>query len=404
MVLNGLPEEYNTFQVIITQKENPITFSDFKTSIKNFEETEMTRKLKGENQDNVMKVGLRNKNKTRSNEICTYCNKNGHSYTKCWFNPENSNKSRIKRFCINCHMTNHDTKFCRRRNNQAVKLLGSDHDKSNETLLFKITAERKTSTDDNNSLLVDCGATIHIISDKTKFISMNKSFNPATHFIELADGTRKNNLAIGKGDAKIILEDTQGNKREVILKDTLCIPGFQNILSVTSILEKGASITLNPNNTELKAQNGTTFKIKKKGKLFYLNYCNQIKSHELGTWHKIFGHLNLEDLIKMENAVQGMKITNKNEKFDCKVCAKGKMFQTRNREPDKRAKSILDLVHSDVAGPIDPVSRDGYKYTLLFIDDYSGIIFTYFLKNKSDVATATKRFLCDMRPYGSIKE
>lgn len=53
--------------------------------------------------------------------------------------------------------------------------------------------------------------------------------------------------------------------------------------------------------------------------------------------------------------------------------------QTRNREPDVRAKVALEFVHTDLAGPIDPVSINDYRYAVSFTDDYSSAVFLYFL-------------------------
>ena len=88
---------------------------------------------------------------------------------------------------------------------------------------------------------------------------------------------------------------------------------------------------------------------------------------------------------------------------ECEVCTLGKMINTRNRDPDARAEAPLELVHTDLAGPITPTSREGYSYALAFTDDFSGATFAYFLKNKSDTLTATKIFLADVTSYGSVK-
>ena len=40
MVLNGLPSEFNTFTTVVTQKEQQMSFTDFKVSFRSFEETE----------------------------------------------------------------------------------------------------------------------------------------------------------------------------------------------------------------------------------------------------------------------------------------------------------------------------------------------------------------------------
>ena len=67
-----------------------------------------------------------------------------------------------------------------------------------------------------------------------------------------------------------------------------------------------------------------------------------------------------------------------------------------------RAKSALELIHTDLAGPIDPKSREGYRYALSFTDDHSSAVFVYFLKHKSDTVDATERFLADTAPYGNV--
>lgn len=84
-------------------------------------------------------------------------------------------------------------------------------------------------------------------------------------------------------------------------------------------------------------------------------------------------------------------------------CTLGKFFQTRNRDPDARAKTPLELVHTDLAGPIHPESRDGHRYALFFTDDFSSTVLVYFLKDKSDTVLATEKFLADTAPYGKVK-
>ena len=46
-----------------------------------------------------------------------------------------------------------------------------------------------------------------------------------------------------------------------------------------------------------------------------------------------------------------------------------------------------------------PVSTEGFKYVISFIDNFSGYIFVYFIKQKSD---ATK-FLVDVAPFGTVR-
>ena len=44
----------------------------------------------------------------------------------------------------------------------------------------------------------------------------------------------------------------------------------------------------------------------------------------------------------------------------------------------------LEIVHSDICGPMQTSSIGGCNYFLTFIDDYSRKTWVYFLKNKSD--------------------
>ena len=59
----------------------------------------------------------------------------------------------------------------------------------------------------HDSILVDCGATAHIITEKDRFLRFDETFNGDKHFMELADGTRANNVALKRGDARITLKN-----------------------------------------------------------------------------------------------------------------------------------------------------------------------------------------------------
>ena len=139
---------------------------------------------------------------------------------------------------------------------------------------------------------------------------------------------------------------------------------------------------------------------------FYLNNVScQNNATTLMEWHKIMGHCYFNDLRKLQGVVDGMKILD-DRQCDCAICTQGKMCQFRNRKPskpDEKAKEPLEFVHCDLAGPINPISKDGFKYALSFVDDHTGINTVYFLKQKSDTVEATEKFLADITPFGKIK-
>lgn len=111
-------------------------------------------------------------------------------------------------------------------------------------------------------------------------------------------------------------------------------------------------------------------------------------------WHKRYGHLNLQDLIspQRKDMVQGLP-TLKNENISCDGCALGK--QHRSEFPinsNQRKRSILELVHTYVCGPMQTKSLGGASYFLIFTDDCSRYTWVYLLRNKSEVFECFKEF------------
>ena len=85
----------------------------------------------------------------------------------------------------------------------------------------------------SNSLLVDSGATSHIVCNKAAFISFDKDYDPADHYVELADGTRTNGMIKGRGRATFKVFDTKGIVRKITVNKALYIPSYSiNIFSV----------------------------------------------------------------------------------------------------------------------------------------------------------------------------
>ena len=412
MVMKGLPPEFKPFTAVILQKDDTLTFQEFKVALRNFEETEKPS-AEGSSVLHVSASSRRYSHKSQYSQpqnsnftqyrdkpkfegTCFTCKRRGHRSREC-----RSNANR--RWCDICKNATHDTKFCRKLKDSA-KFVYESSAQDNDTkhfFAFKVTNVSEKTPD--FSLLVDCGATTHIINDESKFIQFDDNFDPSCHIIELADGRRLNDSARKRGNACVELSDVHNNVHKCILYNALYVPSFsQNIFSVQAATDRGANIEFHPNSATLRSYN-TAFSIKRQGQLYYLNMCDAGKaSHSLEEWHAIMGHCNRQDILKLENVVDGMKITNKDD-FECGTCIKGKMTQSRSRKPDKRAVASLDLVHLDLEGPIDPPSKEGYRYVLGCTDDYTGIVIPYFMKNKSDTPQAFEKFLADVRPHGDVK-
>ena len=69
----------------------------------------------------------------------------------------------------------------------------------------------------------------------------------------------------------------------------------------------------------------------------------------------------------------------------CVGCLVGKHTEKRYEVGKAhRASSILDLIHSDMAGPIPTKSINGCGYFLTFIDDCSRYCWIYFIEQKQE--------------------
>jgi hypothetical protein len=76
----------------------------------------------------------------------------------------------------------------------------------------------------------------------------------------------------------------------------------------------------------------------------------------------------------------------------CRGCALGKFKKVVFPSSDTRSAKILDLVHTDVCGPMSHSSLSGCEYYLTFIDDHWRKTWIYFLKAKSDVFKRFQEF------------
>jgi hypothetical protein len=59
---------------------------------------------------------------------------------------------------------------------------------------------------------------------------------------------------------------------------------------------------------------------------------------------------------------------------------------------EKKQREIIELIHTDVCGPMQTMSLGGAGYFLIFVDDRSRFTWAYFIRKKSDVFEYFKEF------------
>ncbi|XDV35982.1 hypothetical protein PO909_005836 [Leuciscus waleckii] len=237
MVLKGLPDSFKPFSIHITQSDEKITFTEFKTKLRSYESTEKFSAACSE-EDSVMKVKARDGWNMKL--TCFNCGQKGHKAVEC--TSATSEHREQRQWCHLCKSSTHKDVNCRRRKRDNVKRVVDEED---HTFAFKVGQVDAVlvSGVKEKGLMVDTGATSHIIRDITQFTDFDKSFEPHKHILELADGEKTSGIALRKGTAKVRLRDNKGRVVETMLMGALYVPSFpQDIFSVKAAMSQGATV------------------------------------------------------------------------------------------------------------------------------------------------------------------
>lgn len=113
--------------------------------------------------------------------------------------------------------------------------------------------------------------------------------------------------------------------------------------------------------------------------LYYLNLTISKLSEkkaliaDISLWHARLGHVHKDGIkhLSSSNVVNGLTYTFGCEKGPCISC----VYCKRGRDsipkgPAHRSKDLLELVHTDVGGPLPVKSKGGPRFYVTFTDDY----------------------------------
>jgi transposase InsO family protein len=103
-------------------------------------------------------------------------------------------------------------------------------------------------------------------------------------------------------------------------------------------------------------------------------------------------HLHHGALGGLREVVTGVPQLNSDNQDVCRGCALGKFTRASFPSSDTRSAGVLDLVRTNVCGPMSRASLSGREYYLTFIDDYSRKTWIYFLKTNNEVFKRFQEF------------
>ncbi|KAK1651569.1 hypothetical protein QYE76_069374 [Lolium multiflorum] len=177
-----------------------------------------------------------------------------------------------------------------------------------------------------------------------------------------------------------------------------------NIISGSCLMQDGYSFKSENNGCSIFMNNIFYGRAPEKNGLFLLDLdssdthihnidAKRIKLNDNSTymWHCRLGHIGVKRMKKLHT--DGLLESLDFESLDrCEACLMGKMTKTPFSGIMERATDLLEIIHTDVCGPMSVASRGGYRYVLTFTDDLSRYGYIYFMKHKSETFEKFKEF------------
>ncbi|MCO5609606.1 hypothetical protein L7F22_063836 [Adiantum nelumboides] len=241
----------------------------------------------------------------------------------------------------------------------------------------------------------DSGASRHITSRKDLFCSLDAA-------LAGKKVTCANNASYPiKGVGKILIIISDGS--DLSLPNVLYVPGIKkNLLSISSLAKNGLRVIFEDDKCIVQDQeNGyslITTGMLENGLFVLDRYKKQIQAciaktktqamQDAELWHARFGHVGYGSLMTLQrhNMVHDLSLLEMPPRHVCEGCILGKMHRFAfSQDGSVRATQKLQLVHSDVCGPMRMPSVGNSLYFVTFIDDFFRFCWVYPLKAKLDV-------------------
>ena len=338
LMLAGLPDEFRALVLAVENSKTKLTID----VVKNL----LLQDVKFDSKNSESALFTKNKNKKQFR--CHTCKKIGHFAKSC---PNKRQKPRD----FNCEKV--------------------------------LIASLYANNNDSNDWYIDSGASAHM-TNNVKILKNKTEVNGKEVIV-----ANNNKVSVkSSGDVEMTLV-TRNKKTNVTVKNVEFVPGLcANLLSVRKLTENGNKVIFENEQCKIYDNKSNLIGIATVYNDLYRLNCfskNSIEKamtvqNSMKLWHRRMGHICSENL---KNSLSALNIKNKisGNITDCVVCLKGKQTRASFKDIGHRAKNVLDLIHSDVVGPLETKSFGGAQYILTFVDDFTRKTFVIPICKKSEV-------------------
>ena len=385
-VLNGLPGEFDMITTVLTVGDKVLTLED---TLALLVETSHQKSTSGSKayvaRPAAPAAAYKGQKgagtKQKSNEIrkCHHCGKPGHLQADCWQKQREEGASGSR---------HQGQGFKRNQGNQG----------NLAATAYQICA--------GQAWTLDSGASTHITQSQQGMSNLRAA--PADLHITFGNGTRAKVEAVGD----LVLRIPDSDFETVTLSNVYHVPeATMKLFSIRAAVAKGINAFFS------KDQQGTYCILEKAGKLMVKSFANggifgmvahttedqvlaAVESPEL--WHRRYGHMGYDGLAKLAagNLVSGMKVSAEDFKkageTPCGTCITSKQHKASRPSSDSETVRPLELLHTDVCGPMQVQSLGGSSYLATYLDDYSKMSVIKPVKYKSEVPGLTKEVIIFM--------